>query len=236
MQVFFTPLRSLPRTCRLLPPRRRAAPAGDRLGRETRRPRPANRRMAKPRRVFPKTGRPFANRAALDVFGRDDRAQPLRRPQPGAGRARAGRRALVLSGYPQFSDLPWRRSAQQQPALAGFAAGPKLGLTYHDDSGYGFELSYFDVLGLSAAKAVGPGDQSNWLVMKAPGTFWQTQDYAYQAMAWRDVTSLYSFEANRRLDLSSARDLAGGVTLASVERRTGWDVDPVRSRRADLEI
>ena len=39
--------------------------------------------------------------------------------------------------------------------------------------------------------------------MKAPGSFWQTQDFPYQAMAWRDATSLYGFEINGRLDLSS---------------------------------
>ncbi len=84
----------------------------------------------------------------------------------------------------------------------GFSAGPKLSLTYHDDSGYGVELSYFDVLGLSAAKAIGPDNPADWLVMKAPGSFWQTQDFPYQAMAWKDATSLYGFEANGRLDLS----------------------------------
>ncbi len=112
---------------------------------------------------------------------------------------------------PNSATYPGVEALNSNQLWQGFAAGPKLGLTYHDDSGYGFELSYFDVLGLSAAKAVGPGDQSNWLVMKAPGTFWQTQDYAYQAMAWRDVTSLYSFEANGRLDLSPRVTLLAGL-------------------------
>ena len=91
----------------------------------------------------------------------------------------------------------------------GFSAGPKLSLTYRDNSGYGVELSYFDVLGLSAAKAIGPDNPANWLVMKAPGSFWQTQDFPYQAMAWGDATSLYSAEVNGRLDLSSRVTLLG---------------------------
>jgi opacity protein-like surface antigen len=93
----------------------------------------------------------------------------------------------------------------------GFAAGPKLNLTYHDPSGYGAELSYFSVVGLSAAKAVGPDNPADWLVMKAPGTFWQTQDFPYQAMAWTDATSLFSAEANGRLDLSSRVTVLAGL-------------------------
>ena len=93
----------------------------------------------------------------------------------------------------------------------GFSAGPKLSLTYRDDSAYGVELSYFDVLGLSAAKAIGPDNPADWLVMKAPGSFWQTQDFPYQAMAWGDSTSLYSAEINGRFDLSSRVTLLGGL-------------------------
>jgi hypothetical protein len=93
----------------------------------------------------------------------------------------------------------------------GFSAGPKLSLTYRDDSGYGVELSYFDVLGLSGAKAVGPDNPKDWLVMKAPGSFWQTQDFPYQAMAWGNSTSLYSAEVNGRLDLSPRVTLLGGL-------------------------
>jgi hypothetical protein len=47
--------------------------------------------------------------------------------------------------------------------------------------------------------------------MKAPGTFWQTQDYAYQSMVWQDDTRLHSLEANARLDLSPRVTLSAGV-------------------------
>jgi hypothetical protein len=105
----------------------------------------------------------------------------------------------------------------------GFSAGPKLSLTYHDDSGYGVELSYFDVLGLSAAKAIGPDSPRDWLVMKAPGSFWQTQDFPYQAMAWSDASSLYSAEVNGRLDLSSrVTVLAGPRWLQLNDKLVGW--------------
>jgi hypothetical protein len=91
------------------------------------------------------------------------------------------------------------------------AAGPRISLAYRDPSGYGAELTYFNVLGLSAAKSIGPQTPGQWLVMKAPGTFWQTQDYGYQAMQWQDDTSLHSVEAHARLDLSPRVTLLAGV-------------------------
>ncbi|MGA2793659.1 MAG: hypothetical protein ABSE69_09000, partial [Roseiarcus sp.] len=93
----------------------------------------------------------------------------------------------------------------------GSSAGPKISLTYHDDSGYGVELSYFNIFDQSTTKAIGPDSQADWLVMKAPGIFWQTQDFPYQAMAWSAATNLYNAEANGRLDLTSRVTLLAGV-------------------------
>jgi len=92
----------------------------------------------------------------------------------------------------------------------GFSAGPKISLTYHDDSGYGVELSYFNIFDQRSTKAVGPDSPADWLVMTAPGTFWQTQDFAYQAMAWTSTTNLFNAEANGRMDLSSRVTLLAG--------------------------
>ena len=89
----------------------------------------------------------------------------------------------------------------------GFSVGPKVRLTYHDDSGYGVQLVYFNTFDQRATRTIGPDDPADWLVMKAPGAFWQTQDFPYQAMAWSSATSLYSAELNGR------RDIPGGVTL-----------------------
>jgi hypothetical protein len=112
---------------------------------------------------------------------------------------------------PDSATYPGAEALNSDQFRQGFSAGPKLSLTYHDNSGYGVDLSYFNVLGLSAAKAVGPDNPRDWLVMKAPGTFWQTQDFPYQAMAWKDATSLYSFEANGRLDLSRRVTVLAGL-------------------------
>ena len=106
------------------------------------------------------------------------------------------------------------------------AVGPKLSLTYHGDSGYGAELSYFSVLGLSATKATGPDNPADWLVMKAPGTFWQTQDFPYQAMVWRDATSLYSVEANARLELSPRVTVLAGLRWLQLNDRLQGTLTP----------
>jgi len=84
----------------------------------------------------------------------------------------------------------------------GLSAGAKLSLIYRGNSGYGVELSYFNISNQSATKVIGPDSPVDWLVMKAPGTFWQTQDFPYQGMAWSAATNLYSAEANGRFDLS----------------------------------
>jgi hypothetical protein len=47
--------------------------------------------------------------------------------------------------------------------------------------------------------------------MKAPGLFWQTQDFPYQGMAWRAATNLNNVEANGRLDITSRVTLLAGV-------------------------
>jgi len=92
----------------------------------------------------------------------------------------------------------------------GFSAGPKVGLTYRGDSGYGVELSYFNVFDQRATKSIGPDGPADWLVMRAPGIFWQTQDFPYQAMAWGAATNLFSVEANGRLEISSRITVLAG--------------------------
>lgn len=92
----------------------------------------------------------------------------------------------------------------------GFSAGPRLGVTYHGNSGFGAELSYFNISDQTDTNTTGPDSPADWLVMKAPGSFWQTQDFPYQAMAWKATTNLYNAEANGRFDLSSRVTLLAG--------------------------
>ncbi len=92
----------------------------------------------------------------------------------------------------------------------GFSAGPKIDLIYRGDSHLGLELSYFNIFNQNGAHATGPDAPADWLVMKAPGLFWQTQDFPGQGMVWSDATNLYSAEANGRLALSSRVTVLAG--------------------------
>ncbi len=92
----------------------------------------------------------------------------------------------------------------------GFAAGPKLALTYHADAGYKIEMSYFQVSSMTASKTIGPDNPGNWLVMKAPGGFWQTQDFPNQGMTWGATTNLYNAEVNSKFDISKQAVVLAG--------------------------
>jgi hypothetical protein len=92
----------------------------------------------------------------------------------------------------------------------GFSAGPKIDLIYRGDPVYGAEISYFNISSQRATHVTGPDTPAGWLVMKAPGLFWQTQDFPYQGMAWSDATNLSSAEVSARRALSSRVTVLAG--------------------------
>ncbi|MCK7476058.1 MAG: hypothetical protein MZV49_27005 [Rhodopseudomonas palustris] len=124
------------------------------------------------------------------------------------------------SNYPGLEVLNSNQLGQR------LAAGPRLSLSYRDPSGYGFELSYFNVVGLTASKAIGPTNPAQWLVMKAPGTFWQTQDFNYQSMVWQDDSRLHSLEANARLELAPRVTLLLGARWLQLRDQLQGTLDP----------
>ncbi len=131
------------------------------------------------------------------------------------GRSGGVNQTLVerLPGSAKFYDTsvaPGTAAFNSNQFQQGFSAGPEISVTYHDDSGYSAELSYFNTFDQSTTKAIGPDSPADWLVMKAPGTFWQTQDFPYQAMAWKSSTNLYNAEANGRFDLTSRVTVLAG--------------------------
>ncbi len=124
-------------------------------------------------------------------------------------------RTLVerVSGSVPFSRVPSTPGTQaltSNDLQQGFSVGPRIDLIYHSDSGYGLELSYFHNIDWSTARAIGSGTPPNWLVMRAPGAFYQTQDFSYQAMAWDYATNLYNTELNVRRDLSKRITVLAG--------------------------
>ncbi|WP_244431915.1 hypothetical protein [Rhodopseudomonas sp. B29] len=126
---------------------------------------------------------------------------------------------------PNTTNVPGVEALNSSGLSQHLAAGPKLGLSYRDPSGLGAELSYFGVR-LQASKSTGPENPAQWLVMKAPGTFWQTQDYSYQSMAWEDDTRLHSLEANVRLELSPRVTLLAGIRWLQLSDKLEGTLDP----------
>jgi hypothetical protein len=82
-----------------------------------------------------------------------------------------------------------------------FSGGPRVGLVHHGDGGTDLEVSYFQIDGWDSYRAVGP-TPDDWLVMRAPGNFLQTQNELSppftQAMTWDYTSRLYNAEANMR--------------------------------------
>jgi hypothetical protein len=84
-------------------------------------------------------------------------------------------------------------------------------LTRHNDNGYDWEISYFQIDGWSDSATIGPDVPANWLVMRAPGGFLQTQDHPDQAMAWTYASKLYNAESNVRWNFSDRLALLAGI-------------------------
>lgn len=114
----------------------------------------------------------------------------------------------------------------------GSAGGPRLGLIRHGDSGYDLELSYFQIDGWSSNRSVGPDIPTDWLVMRAPGGFTQTNqqpDLATQAMVWDYATKLYDAELNVRWNPSSQVTLLAGFRWVNLGERLVGTLDPMPS-------
>jgi hypothetical protein len=105
----------------------------------------------------------------------------------------------------------------------GFCGGPRIGLIRQDDSGYDFEVSYFQIDGWHSDATIVPNDPADCLVMKAPGRWlspavtpggwigWiQTNQSATQAMAWEDATELHNAEFNVRWNPCSRVTMLAG--------------------------
>ncbi|QWD63847.1 hypothetical protein [Polynucleobacter sp. MWH-UH2A] len=120
----------------------------------------------------------------------------------------------TLPGTDTFGQTAYKPTAEvfnSNQFQQGSAIGPKFTLEYSSNSDYGVELSYFGVQNLNANNTIGPSNPGNWYVMKAPGSFWQTQDFAYQGMNWSSSTSLYSAEATGKIKASDSFNFLAGV-------------------------
>ena len=143
-------------------------------------------------------------------------------------------RVLVerVPGDVAFSNVPTTSGMQalnSDELHQGFSAGPKISVTYQSDPDYGLEFSYFQILNWNTSRAMRPDNPPDWLVMRAPGGFFQTQDFTYQAMAWDYATELYNAEVNVRKNLSNrVTALVGFRWVQLTENLQGTLVPPDR--------
>ena len=107
----------------------------------------------------------------------------------------------------------------------GFSPGFRLGVTYHTDSKYDIELSFFRVSGWESTRSIGPDNPPNWLVMRAPG-FFQTQDFSYQSMTWDYSTEIYNAELNVRYNLSRRINVLAGFRWLQLNENLQGTIPP----------
>ena len=135
----------------------------------------------------------------------------------------------TLPGADTFGQTAYKPTAEvfnSNQFQQGSATGPKFTLEYSGNSNYGIELSYFSVQNLNASNTIGPSNPGSWYVMKAPGSFWQTQDFAYQGMTWSSSTSLHSAEANGKFKASDSFSFLAGVRWMQLKDSLVGSVTP----------
>ena len=116
-------------------------------------------------------------------------------------------------GSVAFNQTPYASGVQALNSTdldQGFSPGFRLDATYQVDSNYSLEMSFLRVGGWESSRSLGPDNPPDWLVMKAPGGFFQTQDFPYQKMIWDYSTDLYGAECNLRHNLSNRITLLFG--------------------------
>jgi hypothetical protein len=108
----------------------------------------------------------------------------------------------------------------------GFSPGFRLGLTYHVNSNCDLESSFFRISDWDSTRSIGPDNPLNWLVMKAPGGFFQTQDFSYQSMRWDYSTELYNAELNVRNKFSNRITLLAGFRWLQLNENLQGTIPP----------
>ncbi len=127
---------------------------------------------------------------------------------------------------PNLATAPGTEALNSNDFRQGLSPGPRIGVIRHGDSGYDLEVLYFQTAGWSTTRSVGPDNPPDWLVMRAPGGFLQTQDHSYQAMAWEYDTNLYNAEFNVRWNLYSRLTLLGGFRWVNLSENLRGSLIP----------
>jgi hypothetical protein len=142
-----------------------------------------------------------------------------------------------VPGNVKFGDLrttPGVEALNGNDFQQGFYSGPRVGLIRHGDCGYDWELSYFQIDGWSSDRPIGPDDPIDWLIMRAPGGFLQTNQpplLAIQAMDWDYATKLYNAEFNVRWNPSSRVTMLAGFRWLNLHEDLVGALEPPTVRR-----
>lgn len=118
-----------------------------------------------------------------------------------------------VPGFVSFANVPTAsgtKALKSNDLDQGFSPGFRLGAAYHINSDYDLSLSFFRIADWDSTQSIGPDNPLNWLVMKAPGSFFQTQDFSYQSMKWDYSTELYNGELNVQKKFSNRITMLAG--------------------------
>ena len=108
----------------------------------------------------------------------------------------------------------------------GFSPGFRLGAAYHVDSKHDLLLSFFRIGDWNSTRSIGPDNPLDWLVMRAPGDFFQTQDFTYQSMTWDYSTKLYNAELNMHKKFSNAITMVAGFRWLQLHENLQGTIPP----------
>jgi hypothetical protein len=128
---------------------------------------------------------------------------------------------------PNLSTSPGAEALNSNNFRQGFSPGGRIDVMRHGDCGYDVEVLYFQTAGWSSTRSVGPDNPPDWLVMRAPGGFLQTQDHSYQAMAWNYDTKLFNAELNVRWNHYSRLTLLAGFRWVQLSENLQGSLVPL---------
>ena len=146
-------------------------------------------------------------------------------------RVDTAKHALVerVPGSTYFFDIPVTPGDQALNSTnlkQGFSPGFRLSAAYRIDSNYDLLVSFFHIGGWNATRSIGPDNPLNWLVMRAPGGFFQTQDFTYQSMTWDYSTKLYNMELTMQKKFSNVISMLVGFRWLQLHENLQGTIPP----------
>jgi len=128
--------------------------------------------------------------------------------------------------FPDVPATPGTPALNSTDLKQGFAPGFRLGAAYHVDASHDLSVSFFHIGKWNSTQTIGPDDPLNWLVMRSPGGFFQTQDFAYQSMTWDYSTELYNAEINVQKKFSTRITILAGFRWLQLHENLQGNIPP----------